>query len=51
PLLDGSNYDYWKSRMVAFLKSVDSKTWTTVVKGWEHPVVTDKDGNATGELK
>ncbi|MCH87884.1 gag-protease polyprotein, partial [Trifolium medium] len=35
----------------AFLKSIDSKTWKAVVKGWEHPVVTDKDGNNTGELK
>ncbi|MCH92222.1 gag-pol polyprotein, partial [Trifolium medium] len=51
PLLDGSNYDYWKSRMTAFLKSIDSKTWKTVVKGWEHPVVTDKDENKTSELK
>ncbi|KAK2359745.1 hypothetical protein QL285_085090 [Trifolium repens] len=51
PLLDGSNYDYWKSRMVAFLKSIDSKTWKAVVKGWEHPVVTDKDGNNTAKLK
>ncbi|MCI79427.1 gag-protease polyprotein, partial [Trifolium medium] len=39
------------SRMVAFLKSIDSKTWKAVVKGWDHPVVTDKDGNATAELK
>ncbi|MCI30252.1 gag-pol polyprotein, partial [Trifolium medium] len=51
PLLDGSNYDYWKSRMVAFLKSIDSKTWKAVVKGWEHPVIVDKDGNNTTELK
>jgi len=32
-LLDGSNYDYWKSRMSAFLKSIDSKTWKAVLKG------------------
>ncbi|MCI85221.1 gag-protease polyprotein, partial [Trifolium medium] len=37
--------------MVAFLKSINSKTWKAVVKGWEHHVVTDKDGNNTGELK
>jgi hypothetical protein len=23
PLLDGSNYDYWKPRMIAFLKALD----------------------------
>jgi hypothetical protein len=27
PLLDGTNYDHWKSRMAAFLKSIDSRTW------------------------
>ena len=45
PLLDGSNYDYWKSRMSAFLKSIDSRTWKEVLKGWEHPVALDEDGN------
>jgi len=33
PFLDGSNYGYWKSRMSAFLKSIDSKTWKSVLKG------------------
>jgi hypothetical protein len=51
PLLDGSNYDYWKSRMNAFLKFIDSKTWKVVLKGWEHPVALDKDGNKTTVLK
>jgi hypothetical protein len=31
--------------MSAYLKSIDSKTWKAVMKGWEHPVVLDKDGN------
>jgi len=51
PLLDDSNYDYWKSCMSAFLKSIDSKTWKAVLKGWEHPVVLDADGNRTTVLK
>src|SRR4030065_2234304 len=51
PIMDGTNYDYWKARMVAFLKSLDSKTWKAVVKGWEHPKVKDKDGKDTSELK
>ncbi|MCI00186.1 gag-pol polyprotein, partial [Trifolium medium] len=38
PLLDGTNYDYWKTRMMAFLKSMDSQTWKAIIKGWEHPV-------------
>jgi len=51
PLLDGSNYDYWKLRMSAFLKSIDSKTWKAVLKGWEHPVALHADGNKTAVLK
>ncbi|MCI51122.1 gag-pol polyprotein, partial [Trifolium medium] len=44
PLLDGSNYDYWKSPMMAFLKSIDSRTWKAVLKGWEHPKIKDARG-------
>jgi len=32
-LLDGTNYDYCKSRMSAFLKSTDNRTWKAVSKG------------------
>ncbi|CAJ2638184.1 unnamed protein product [Trifolium pratense] len=52
PLLVGaSNYDYWKSRMMAFLKQIDSKTWKAVLRGWTPPVKMDKDGKPTLELK
>ena len=51
PLLDGSNYDYWKSSMSAFLKSIDNKTWKTVLKSWEHHVQLDADGNRIYVLK
>jgi len=37
--------------MSVFLKSIDSKTWKAVLKGWEHPVVLDADGNRTVVLK
>jgi hypothetical protein len=33
PILDGSNCDYWKARMVAFLNSMDNRAWKAVVKG------------------
>ncbi|KAK2369721.1 gag-protease polyprotein [Trifolium repens] len=51
PLLNGSNYDNWKSKMSAFLKSIDSKTGKEVLKGWEHPVIRDQEGKSTGVLK
>jgi len=37
--------------MSAFLKSIDSKTWKAVLKGLEHHVGLDKDGNKTIVLK
>ena len=37
--------------MVAFLKSIDSRTWKAVLKGWNHPLGKDKDGKNTIELK
>ncbi|MCI82939.1 gag-pol polyprotein, partial [Trifolium medium] len=37
--------------MVAFLKSIDSRTWKVVLKGWEHPRIKDADGADTEELK
>jgi hypothetical protein len=33
PMLNGSNYDHWKPKMIAFLKSIDSRTWKAVLKG------------------
>jgi len=33
--------------MSAFLKPIDSKTCKAVLKGWEHPVTLDADGNRT----
>ncbi|KAA0050403.1 gag-proteinase polyprotein [Cucumis melo var. makuwa] len=30
PLLDGTNYGYWKARMMAFLKSLDLNCWRVV---------------------
>jgi hypothetical protein len=37
--------------MCAFLKSIDIQTWMAFLKGWEHLVVLDKDGNKTVVLK
>lgn len=43
-ILDGTNYSYWKARMTTFLKSIDSKTWKTMVTGWLHLVTKTEDG-------
>ncbi|WJX62830.1 hypothetical protein P8452_47785 [Trifolium repens] len=52
PLLNGSNnYDHWKSKMTAFLRSIDSKVWKAVLTGWERPTYASKEGTSTGVLK
>lgn len=40
PVLDGTNYSYWKPRMTAILNSIDVKTWKAVVAGWSPPMKT-----------
>src|ERR1044072_2014787 len=52
-VLDGTNYDYWKARMTAFLKSIDNKTWRAIVKGWTPPVskTTGESSTTTLEYK
>lgn len=39
PIIDGTNYDYWKARMIVFLKSMDIKTWKSGIKGWTPPMI------------
>ena len=51
PILGGSDYDYWKPRMVAFLKSLDSRAWNAVLKGWKHPVKLGENGEPISKLK
>ena len=38
PHFDGNNYDYWKVRMKAFLKSIDERVWNSIEYGWEKPI-------------
>ena len=47
PVLDGTNYDYWKAHMTAFLRAIDNKTWKAIVKGWTPPVETTTKGTST----
>lgn len=44
PILDDTNNDYWKTLMVSFLKSIDSKTWKAYIKGWTPLKIRAKDG-------
>ncbi|XP_058189275.1 uncharacterized protein LOC131306863 [Rhododendron vialii] len=40
PVLDGSNYAYWKARMKAYLKSQNNRVWLSVVNGYTEPIST-----------
>ena len=40
PLLDGSNYAYWKAMMVSFLKVIHLKVWKSAVNGYSLPTIT-----------
>ena len=37
PLFDGTNYEYQKVRMRAFLQSLDEKVWLAIEVGWTKP--------------
>ncbi|KAG9442556.1 hypothetical protein H6P81_018410 [Aristolochia fimbriata] len=39
PLLEGTNYPYWKARMTAYIKNIDEDAWLTVIEGWSRPTV------------
>lgn len=44
PVLDDTDYDYWKVMVVDFLKSLRRKGWKVMLKGWKHPIITIEDG-------
>ncbi|KAA0054815.1 Receptor-like protein 12 [Cucumis melo var. makuwa] len=51
PMLDGVNYGYWKARMIAFLKLVDSKCWKAVLTEWEPSCTKDDVGKIMLKLE
>ncbi|CAM8934538.1 unnamed protein product [Rhodiola kirilowii] len=44
PLLERPNYCCWKSKMKAFLKSLNEKAWRAVFVGWTPPLVANTEG-------
>lgn len=37
PMLDAANYPYWKTKMRAYLKSIEERVWMAVSEGWAPP--------------
>ncbi|CAA0819381.1 Unknown protein, partial [Striga hermonthica] len=50
PFLDGSNYSYWKSMMVIFLRSLGKGTWQAVENGWTLPLQENVPAETKGAL-
>ncbi|KAL8552975.1 hypothetical protein ACS0TY_001591 [Phlomoides rotata] len=37
PVLDGTNYAYWKPKMGMYIKSIEERAWRSILTGWEPP--------------
>ena len=37
PILNGSNYSYWKARMCIFIQAHDYKLWKIIIDGTHTP--------------
>ena len=44
PLLNDTNYPYWKVRMRAFIKAQDGRVWREILSGWSPPTEKGEDG-------
>ncbi|CAM9000303.1 unnamed protein product [Rhodiola kirilowii] len=51
PLLEGPNYAYWKSKMKAFLKSLDERAWRAVMIGCSEPMMANPEGAVMPKLE
>ncbi|KAL5772881.1 hypothetical protein ACOSQ2_012805 [Xanthoceras sorbifolium] len=47
PLLNDTNYSFWKVRMRAYLKSIDEHVWISIEEGYTPPTTTSEDGIRT----
>ena len=45
PVLDGTNYGYWKSKMETYIRNVDNHAWVYVITEWTPPLVEYRDAD------
>lgn len=50
-IYDGTNYDYYKTHMIAFLKFMDNKIWKPNINGWTSPKITTEDNTESVKVK
>ena len=44
PLLDGTNYPYWKTRIKSFIRALDIRALRSILIGWKPFILTDSEG-------
>ena len=44
PILDGTNYLYWKTKMKAFIRAMDVRAWRSILTSWTPPMITNSEG-------
>ncbi|GAA0143175.1 hypothetical protein LIER_03920 [Lithospermum erythrorhizon] len=44
PILDRTNYDDWRTKMIVFFRSIDIGIWKVVCTGWSIPTIIAIDG-------
>ncbi|XP_073138462.1 uncharacterized protein [Henckelia pumila] len=44
PVLDGTNYALWKTRMRFTIKAMDVRAWQSILTGWTPPKILDPEG-------
>ena len=45
PVFDGTNFNYWKVRVTAYLQSLGTKVWNIVETGYAFPSTTPTDAD------
>lgn len=50
PLLNDTNYPYWKVRMRAFIKSQEERAWRSILTGWTPPTESDDITKVKSEI-
>ncbi|XP_073120188.1 uncharacterized protein [Henckelia pumila] len=44
PVLDGTKYPLWKTRMRLTIIAMDERAWQSILTGWTAPKIVDKEG-------
>ncbi|XP_075475714.1 uncharacterized protein LOC142510139 [Primulina tabacum] len=46
PVMDRSNYAFWKVKMRMYIKFIEKRAWKRVIDGWSPPRIVDADGDS-----